>query len=71
MVSPLLNEPPAALVRIGSGQSLLLDGGRLGSSAALEIVEGIGRLSCSCEQGEAITIAFLQAGDQWQRLGLR
>jgi hypothetical protein len=29
-------------------------------------VEGIGRLSCSCERGEAITIAFLQAGDQWQ-----
>ena len=66
MVSPLLNEPPADLVRIGSGQSLLLDAGRLGSSAALEIVEGIGRLSCSCEQGEAITIAFLQAGDSWQ-----
>ena len=66
MVSPLLNEPRAALVRIGICQSLQLAGGRLGSSAALEIVEGIGRLSCSCEQGVAITIAFLQAGDSWQ-----
>ena len=66
MASALLNEPPAALVRIASGQSLLLDGGRFGSSVALEIVDGIGRLSSSCGQGEAITIAFLQAGDSWQ-----
>ena len=67
MPSPLLSEPPAALVRIASGQSLLLDTGRFGPGAAVEIVEGIGRLACSCEQGEAMTIAFLQAGDQWQR----
>ncbi len=66
MASPLLNEPAGALVRIASGQSLWLDTGPFGPSAALEIVEGIGRLSCSCEQGDAMTIAFLQAGDQWQ-----
>ena len=65
-VSPLLIEPPPPLVRIASGQSLLLDTGRFGPSGAIEIVEGIGRLSCSCELGEAMTIAFLQAGDQWQ-----
>jgi hypothetical protein len=53
-------------VQIAPGQSLLLDTGRFGPSAAIGIVEGIGRLSCSCERGEAITIAFLQAGDQWQ-----
>jgi hypothetical protein len=66
MASPLLNEPAGALVRIASGQSLWLDTGPFGPSASLEIVEGIGRLSCSCEQGDAMTIAFLQAGDQWQ-----
>ena len=66
MPSPLLNEPPTSLVQIAPGQSLLLDTGRFGPSAAIGIVEGIGRLSCSCERGEAITIAFLQAGDQWQ-----
>jgi len=66
MASSLLNEPAGALVRIASGQSLWLDTGPFGPSAALEIVEGIGRLSCSCEQGDAMTIAFLQAGDQWQ-----
>jgi hypothetical protein len=67
MSSPLLSEPNAALVRIASGQCLLLDTGRFGPSAAVEVVEGIGRLACSCEQGEAMTIAFLQSGDQWQR----
>ena len=66
MPSPFLNEPPTSLVQIAPGQSLLLDTGRFGPSAAIGIVEGIGRLSCSCERGEAITIAFLQAGDQWQ-----
>ena len=66
MPSPLLSEPPVALVRIATGQSLLLDSGRFGPSDAVEIVEGIGRLSCSCEQGEAMTIAFLQSGDHWQ-----
>ena len=66
MASPLLNEPAGALVRIACGQSLWLDIGPFGPSAALEIVEGIGRLSCPCEQGDAMTIAFLQAGDQWQ-----
>lgn len=66
MPSPLLSEPPKALVRIAPSQSLLLDTGRFGPSAALEIVHGIGRLSCSCDQGEAMTIAFLQTGDQWQ-----
>ena len=69
MASPLLNEPAVALVRIASGQSLWLDNGPFGPSPALEIVEGIGRLSCSCEQGDAMTIAFLQAGDQWQCQG--
>ena len=66
MPSPFLNEPPTSLVQIAPGQSLLLDTGRFGPSAAIGIVEGIGRRSCSCERGEAITIAFLQAGDQWQ-----
>ena len=69
MASPLLNEPAVALVRIASGQSLWLDNGPFGPSPALEIVEGIGRLSCSCEQGDAMTIAFLQTGDQWQCQG--
>ncbi len=66
MPSPLLKDPIGGLVRMASGQSLLLDSGRFGPTAALEIVDGIGRLSCSCDQGEAMTIAFLQAGDQWQ-----
>ena len=66
MPSPLLKDPIGGLVQMASGQSLLLDSGRFGPTAALEIVDGIGRLSCSCDQGEAMTIAFLQAGDQWQ-----
>jgi len=66
MSSPLLSELPKALVRIATGQSLLFDSGRFGSSAAVEIIEGFGRLSCSCDQGEAMTIAFLQSGDLWQ-----
>jgi hypothetical protein len=53
------------LVRIASGQTLLLDSSRFGPPGALEIAEGIGRLSCSCELGEAMTITFLQSGDQW------
>lgn len=66
MPSPLSALPTPGLVRIASGQTLLLDPSRYGSSAAVEIVEGIGRLSCSCELGDAMTIAFLQGGDHWQ-----
>ena len=65
MSSPLLSELPKALVRIATGQSLLFDSGRFGSSAAVEIIEGFGRLSCSCDQGEAMTIAFLQTDVCW------
>jgi hypothetical protein len=53
-------------VRIASGQTLLLEFSRFGAATAVEIVEGIGRLSTSCELGDAMTIAFLQGGDQWQ-----
>ncbi len=69
MASPVRIEPPDALVRIASGQSLLLDIGRFGPGAGVALLGGIGRLSCACASGEAMTIAFLQAGDHWHCQG--
>lgn len=43
---------------------MLLDPGLRPSGACLEVLEGIARVYCPCEETEGMTIAFLQAGDQ-------
>ncbi|WP_320667651.1 Crp/Fnr family transcriptional regulator [Prochlorococcus sp. MIT 1307] len=56
-----LPDEPVAPVRMPTGQSVLIP--RDGNSC-LEVLEGIARVYCPCEETEGMTLAFLQSGDQ-------
>lgn len=57
--------PPSGLpVPLAPGQSVLLDPSFRPTGACLEVLSGIARVYCPCEETEGMTIAFLQAGDQ-------
>jgi hypothetical protein len=59
-----LPDDPVAPVRMPAGQTVLLDpAGRAGGSC-LEVLEGVARVYCPCEETEGMTLAFLQAGAQ-------
>ena len=51
-------------VRMATGQSVLIDPSARSGNACLEVIEGIARVYCPCEETEGMTLAFLQAGDQ-------
>jgi hypothetical protein len=57
-----------AAVRVPPGQTVLIDPAlrlRQGEGhASVEVLEGVARVYCPCEETEGMTIAFLQAGDQ-------
>ena len=54
-----------APVRIPAGQSVLIDPSlRPGCNGCLDVLEGMARVYCPCEDTEGMTIAFLQSGDQ-------
>jgi hypothetical protein len=55
---------PGIPIQLQTGQSVLLDPGLRPTGACLEVLEGIARVYCPCEETEGMTIAFLQAGDQ-------
>ena len=54
----------AASVRVPAGQSVLIDRNLRRASGSIEVLEGVARVYCPCEETEGMTIAFLQAGDQ-------
>ena len=51
-------------VRLPLGQAVLLNPARHREDACLEVLEGIARVYCPCEETEGMTLAFLQPGDQ-------
>ncbi len=53
----------AAVVHLRAGQALLLDPARRPSASSLEVLEGVARVFCPCEETGGMTIAFLQSGD--------
>jgi CRP-like cAMP-binding protein len=57
-------DSPAAAVRMPVGQTVLLDPGRRPGGSCLEVLEGVARVYCPCEETEGMTLAFLQAGDR-------
>lgn len=59
-----LPDDPVAAVRVPPGQSVLVDTSLRGFGSAIEVLEGVARVYCPCEETEGMTIAFLQAGDQ-------
>jgi len=61
-----LPDEPFCPVRVPTGQSVLLDPNSRSGGSCLEVIEGIARVYCPCEETEGMTLAFLQAGDQLQ-----
>ncbi len=59
-----LPDDPIPLVRMPTGQSVLIDPSSRSDGACLEVIEGVARVYCPCEETEGMTLAFLQAGDQ-------
>ena len=55
--------PPSA-VRMATGQSVLIDPSSRRGDTCLEVLDGIARVYCPCEETEGMTLAFLQSGDQ-------
>jgi hypothetical protein len=67
MVASLHRPPVAALqaaVRLPVGQAVLLDPRLRPEGTCLEVLDGVARVYCPCEETEGMTLAFLQAGDQ-------
>ncbi|MEX1315576.1 MAG: helix-turn-helix domain-containing protein [Synechococcaceae cyanobacterium] len=59
-----LPDDAVAAVRVPAGQSVLIDSNLHTSSSSIEVLEGVARVYCPCEETEGMTIAFLQPGDQ-------
>ncbi|CAK6693206.1 Crp/Fnr family transcriptional regulator [Synechococcus sp. CCY9201] len=59
-----LPDAPASSVRVPIGQTVLLDPGLRAEGSCIEVLEGIARVYCPCEETEGMTLAFLQPGDQ-------
>ncbi len=59
-----LPDDPIGPVRMPTGQAVLIDPSARSGTACLEVIEGIARVYCPCEETEGMTLAFLQAGDQ-------
>jgi hypothetical protein len=59
-----LSDNAASAVRMPAGQSVLIDPSLRPGASCLEVLDGMARVYCPCEETEGMTIAFLQAGDQ-------
>jgi hypothetical protein len=63
----LVSRPPVAdstaSVRLAAGQAVLIDPVSRSGGCCLEILEGIARVFCPCEETQGMTLAFLQPGD--------
>lgn len=59
-----LPEGPVRAVRMPVGQTVLLDPSLRPEGSCIEVLEGIARVYCPCEETEGMTLAFLQPGDQ-------
>lgn len=47
-----------------AGQTVLLDPALRPGGTSIQVLEGIARVYCPCEETEGMTLAFLQPGDQ-------
>lgn len=54
---------PLSSVRLAAGQTVLIDPVARAGGGSLEILGGIARVFCSCEDTQGMTLAFLQPGD--------
>ena len=51
-------------IRMPVGQTVLIDPSLRPQASCIEVIEGIARVYCPCEETEGMTLAFLQPGDQ-------
>ena len=58
------SELPVNAVRMPVGQTVLLDPALRPGGSCIEVLEGMARVYCPCEETEGMTLAFLQPGDQ-------
>jgi hypothetical protein len=59
-----LPDAPVHAVRMPIGQTVLLDPALRPEGSCIEVLEGMARVYCPCEETEGMTLAFLQPGDQ-------
>ena len=59
-----LPDGPVPKVRLSVGQTVLIDPSARSEGSCLEVLEGVARVYCPCEETEGMTLAFLQSGDQ-------
>ena len=59
-----LPDEPVSAVRMPTGQSVSIDPSSRKDGSCLEVLEGVARVYCPCEETEGMTLAFLQSGDQ-------
>ncbi|MCT0214026.1 helix-turn-helix domain-containing protein [Synechococcus sp. CS-1324] len=64
MAFRFLPDSPSTAVRMPVGQTVLLDPAGRPGGCCLEVLEGVARVYCPCEETEGMTLAFLQAGDR-------
>lgn len=66
-LSPLyrpMPETPRGIIRMPAGQKVLLDPVSAGESRQIEVLDGVGRVLCPCEETQGMTLAFLQQNDR-------
>jgi len=59
-----LPDEPFRAVKMPPGQSVLIDPSARSGAGCIEVLEGVARVYCPCEETEGMTLAFLQSGDQ-------
>ena len=60
----VLPDAPVNAVRMPVGQTVLLDPALRPAGSCIEVLDGMARVYCPCEETEGMTLAFLQPGDQ-------
>ena len=59
-----LPNDPVASIKLRPGQTVMVDPSARRGGSCLEVLEGVARVYCPCEETEGMTLAFLQEGDQ-------
>ena len=59
-----LPDEPAAAFKLKSSQTVMVDPSARQGGSCLEVLDGVARVYCPCEETEGMTLAFLQQGDQ-------
>ena len=59
-----LPDNPIAPLSMPRSQTVLIDPAGRDQATVLEVIEGVCRVYCPCEETEGMTLAFLQSGDR-------